>query len=188
MSIFTQLARMIHPPRIVAVTRRPAGWFAVGRRGLSDVVAWAITTDDVVVGLVAGRRGLVPAVGHAWRGFLPASPHGQADVRPTPPPISVPVPDLVAAIGDANPWEPAAQAAIYARLRLAAMDEWARPAFAAYIADPTTFVKRYMEMYVEHQHVAELDHEARAFFDALIPDHDMRTRAESGREKEHTSS
>ena len=158
--IITQLVRLFRPPRIVAVTRRPAGWFAVGRRALHDVLAWGVLADGEVVALVASRGGLRPAVGRGWHGFLPAAPHAASDVQITPPPVSVPPADLVEAIGDGNPWENLE--AIQARLRLAvAESDWSRQAALAMITDPKRFIALHLRAVAEHGHAAVLDSNGR---------------------------
>jgi len=149
------IARLLRPPRIVAVARRPGGWLAVSGSGARDVVAWARYADQTVAGLVADRRGLRPATGRRFRGYL----LGAGDVQLSPPAVAFAVADLVEAIGDdlANPWTSEAQAAIYSRLRIAARAEWASAALLAFVADPDKFLRRHLEMLVEHQRAAELD-------------------------------
>ncbi len=150
--------RLVRPPRVVALTRHPAGWFAVGRRRLHDVVAWARYEDGDVVGLVASRRGLRPAVGRAWRGYLPAIPHSSSDVQLSPPAVVAPVADLEAAVRSvADPWSPDGQAVIYARLREAASVEWASRALAEYAWDPERFLRNHFALIAEHWRPAELD-------------------------------
>lgn len=151
------LRRLIRPPRIVGVTRRPAGWFAVGRRRLHDVVAWAQLEDGHIVGLVTVRRGLRPATGMRFRGYLPGAAHSGRDVQLSPPAIEVPVADVVEAIGDT--WTSDEHGAIYDRLKIAEKDEWAGAALRAFIADPERFLRRHFEMLVEHSHPAELTDE-----------------------------
>jgi hypothetical protein len=180
-----EIRRVLRPPSIVAVTRRPAGWFAVSR-GLRDVIAWAQLEDGQVVGLVAGRRGLRPAAGRGFRGYLPAAPHGAHDIQLSPPAVTVPVADLQEALGE-EPWTSEAQLAIYDRLRTAADSEWATKAFCAFIADPDRFLRRHGELRVEHAHAAELDAGERAFLAGLIPsNHDVRARVEASRERRTT--
>lgn len=155
-----QLRRLLRPPRVVAVTRRPAGWLAVGRRRLCPVVAWAVLEDDQVVGLVASRRGLRPATGRRFSGFLPGGATSARDVQLSAPAVSVPVADLVEAIGPidgAYPTTPAALAAIYDRLKIAAEDEWAIEAMLAFVHDPNRFLHWHLELRVEHVRPAELD-------------------------------
>jgi hypothetical protein len=156
--LLARLRRTIYPPRIVAVTRRPAGWFAVNSRGLRDVIAWARYDNGQVVGLVPGRRGLRPATGRHFHGYLPAAPCNSSDIQLSPPAVAMPVADLVEAIGDAaNPWTSDAQAAIYDRLKQAARDEWASSAFVAFVANPQRFLERHFELIVEHNRPASLD-------------------------------
>lgn len=169
--IIAQLARLLAPPRIVAVTRRPAGWWAVaaGDR-LADVIAWGQLSDGEVVGLIARRRGLGIARG---RGFLPAVPLGGDDaVQPKPPDgVSFAPADLVAAIGTGE-FDAAHRAKIEARLRLAVDDgAWARQAYVSYIENPALFLARHLNRVVEHRHAAVLGADERAFFDDLVPVH-----------------
>jgi hypothetical protein len=161
--LLAPIRRLLSPPRIIAVTRRPAGWLAVGRRGLCPVVAWGQLDDGEVVGLVADRRGLRRATGPRFHGYLPGVPR-TGDVQLSPPAVAFPVPDLVAAIADdlANPWTSEAQIAIYSRIRSAAQAEWASAALLAFLADPDKFLRRHLEMLVEHHRRAELDDEWRA--------------------------
>jgi hypothetical protein len=165
--IFAQIRRLIRPPRVVSLTRRPAGWFAVGRRRLHDVVAWAQLEDGQVVGLVADRRGLRPATGRRFHGYLAASPHSGRDIQLAPPAVSVPVVDLDEAIGSGDVWTSDAQAAIYDRLRLAADSEWAWRAFSAFVADPERFLRRHFALITEHGRAAELDADWRAGLESI---------------------
>jgi hypothetical protein len=182
-TIFAQLARLIHPPRVVKVTSRPR-WFAVGRR-LADVICWGACEDGSVVGLVADRRGgLRPARGWRWQGYLPGSPHSTSDVQRDPPEVRFPAADLTEALGDPVDFRsPQARLEIYERLRSAAVEsDWSRQAFIAYASDPGLFLSRYLDRLVEHLRSAELDDGAHTFFDALIPSNqDARTRAKTGR-------
>jgi hypothetical protein len=169
-SIFRELRRLLRPPRVVAVTRRPAGWLAVGRRRLETVVCWAVLEDDQVVGLVASRRGLRPATGRGFHGFLPGGATGARDVQPSPPAVSVPVADLTEAIGPtagAYPTTPAALSAIYGRLKVASLDEWAVEAMLGFIHDPNRFLERHLELRVEHLDPAELNDDWRAGLAAI---------------------
>lgn len=154
-------------PRIVAVTRRPAGWFAVlkGDR-LGDVLAWGQLSDGSVVGLVAGRSGLRIATG---RGYLPAVPlGGEEAVQPDPPDgIRFPPPDLVAAIGD-GALDAAHRAEIEQRLRAAVDDsDWCRSAYVAYITDPALFIARHFNRSAEHMYAADLSKRERKFLNQL---------------------
>ena len=163
MRLTVRIRQLVRPPRVAAVTRRPAGWFALGRRRLHDVVAWALLDDGQIVGLVAYRHGLRPATGRRFHGYLPAAPHSSSDVQLSPPAVAVPVADLAEAIGDAaNPWTTEAQAAIYGRLKMAAENEWAAKALLVFITDPERFLRRYFELLVEHGRPSELDDEWRA--------------------------
>lgn len=155
--------RLVRPPRVVALTRHPAGWFAVGRRRLHDVVAWAQLEDGDVVGLVASRRGLRPAVGRGWRGYLPAIAHSGRDVQVSPPAVVAPVADLEEAVrGVADPWSSDGQAVIYGRLCEAASVEWASRALAEYARDPKGFLRNHFALVAEHWRPAELDVEWRS--------------------------
>ncbi len=157
------LRRLLHPPRVMSVTQHPAGWFALDGRRLHDVVAWARLEDGDVVGLVATRRGLRPAVGRGWRGYLPAVPHSGSDVQVSPPAIVTSVSDLEEALrGVADPWSSDGQAVIYGRLREAASVEWASRALAEYAWDPTRFLRNHFALIAEHWRPAELDVEWRA--------------------------
>lgn len=152
-----EIRRLVHPPRVVRVCVRPAGWFAVGRRRLHDVVAWAQLEDGQVVGLVAGRRGLRPTVGWRSRGYLPPQAFSGRDVQLSPPAIVIPVADLVEAIGDpARTSTMEELAAIYDRLKMAAENEWAGDALRAFVADPERFLRRHLELLLEHAHPVEL--------------------------------
>lgn len=163
MSILARIRQQLRPPQIVAVTRRPAGWFAVSRSGLCDVIAWARYEDGQVVGLVADRRGLRPATGQHFHGYLPAAPHSASDIQLSPPAVAVPAADVVEAIGDpSNTMTPEAQLAIFERLKMAAETEWAAAALSAFIADPERFLRRHLELIVEHGRPAELDAEWQA--------------------------
>jgi hypothetical protein len=178
----TRLARVLRPPVVTAITRHPAGYLAVERHGLRNVLAWG-QTNTGIVGLVADRRGgLHPARGR----FLPGGLHDATEV--TVPVGGVPVADLEEAIGPGNPWTPDAQAAIYERLRAAAQVEWASRSLAAFVTDPTDFLKRHFQLIAEHGRAADLDDDTRAFLDSLIPrNQDMQARAESGRERRPTN-
>ena len=158
--MLARIRRRLRPPRIVAIARRPAGWFAVSSDGVRDVLGWGRYADGQVVGLVADRRGLRPAPGRRFRGYL----LGAGDVQVSPPAVAFPVADLVEAIGDnlANPWTSDAQGAIYSRLRIAARAEWASAALIAFVANPDKFLRRHLEMLVEHGRAAELDDDWRA--------------------------
>jgi hypothetical protein len=161
--LLARLRRTIHPPGIVAVTRRPAGWFAVSRGGLCDVIAWARLADGQVVGLVADRRGLKPAVGRHFDGYLPAVPRSASDIQPSPPAVVFPAVDLREALGTAAfSLTSEAQNEIYDRLMEAARDEWAGAAFVAFTEDPKRFLRRHLELIVEHGRPAELDAEWQA--------------------------
>jgi hypothetical protein len=162
------IRRLLRPPLIVAVARRPAGWHAVARR-LHDVVAWAQLDDDQVVGLVVDRRGLRPATGRRFHGYLPAAASSMRDVQLALPEVVFPVADLVEAIADdlANPWTSEAQVAIYSRLRIAAEQEWAGRALISFVADPDEFLKRHFRLVIEHSHRAELDAAWRAAFASI---------------------
>jgi hypothetical protein len=177
--------RLLRPPRVVAVARRPAGWFAVGRRRLHDVVALAQLEDGQVVGLVASRRGLRPTVGRGWHGYLPPQAFSGRDVQLSPPAIVIPVVDLVAAIGDpARTSTIEEHAAIYGRLKIAAEDEWATEALRSFVADPERFLRRHIELLAEHFDPAELDASQRDFLAGLVTGNpDVRARAEAGREE-----
>lgn len=166
--VLDRIRRLFAPPRIVAIERRPAGWFAVSGDGVRDVLAWARYADDQVVGLVADRRGLRRATGPRFHGYLPGVPRA-GDVQLSPPVVAFAVADLVEAIGDdlANPWTSEAQAAIYSRLRIAARAEWASAALLAFVADPEKFCRRHLEMLVEHGRAAELDEDWRAGLAAI---------------------
>lgn len=166
--VLARIRRQLRPPQIVAIERRPAGWLAVGPRGLRGVVAWGQLDDGQVVGLVAGRHGLRVASGRRFRGYLPGVPRA-GDLQLTPPPVTFTVGDLVDAIGDdlANPWTSEAQGAIYSRLRIAARAEWANTALLAFVADPDKFLRRHLEMLVEHGRAAELDDDWRAALAAI---------------------
>jgi hypothetical protein len=167
----TQVRRLLHPPRVTAITRRPAGYFAVGRNGLSDVIAWALYDDGQVVGLISdGNGGMRPAMGRHFRGYLPAAAlRGAEDVQKTPPPVAFPVADLQAAIADLkNPWTQDAQLAIYTRLRAAAEAEWAAAALCSFIANPDRFLRLYFERVAEHGQAAELSDPERGWLADLI--------------------
>lgn len=164
LAAIARIRHLLRPPRIVAVTRRPAGWLAISSSGLRDVIAWAELDDGQVVGLVADRGGLRPAAGRRFRGYLPPVALRSSDVQAFPPDTTIPVADLDEAIGDdlANPWTSEAQAAIYSRLRIAAETEWAGRALLSFVADPERFLRRHLELRVEHLHPAELDAHWRA--------------------------
>lgn len=163
MRLLERIRQQLRPPPIVAVTRRPAGWFAVGLHGLRDVIAWARYEDGRVVGLVAGRCGLEPAAGRRFQGYLPAVPRSASDTQLSPPAVVFPAVDLREAIGDAADWLTSeAQAEIYDRLMEAARDEWAGAALVAFVADPKRFLRRHLELIVEHGRPAELDAEWQA--------------------------
>ncbi len=180
MSIFTRLARELRPPRIVAVSRRPAGYLAVGNRGLHRVVAWGMLEDDTVVGLVAGRGGLRSATGWRFHGYLPGAALSGLDVQHDPPNVTVPPADLAEAIADARDMTTATQAGIYGRLKIAAQDEWGQQAFVAFHADPEQFLTRYWQRLAEHGHPAELHPAERAFLASLTAPDAERTKARTG--------
>ncbi len=163
-AIFRELRRHLRPPRVVGVTRRPAGWLAVGSRRLETVVCWAVLEDGEVVGLVAGRRGLRPATGRSFHGFLPGGARSSYDVQASPPEISVPPADLIEAIGPIALAYSGSQAAlgdIYGRLKVASEEEWAVEAMIAFIADPAGFLRRHLELVLEHHDPADLDADER---------------------------
>jgi hypothetical protein len=174
--LVARIRRLLRTPRVVAVTRRPAGWLAVGRRRrrrLVPVVAWALREDGQVVGLVADRRGLHPATGRLFRGYLPGAAlslpgASLSDAQLSPPAVAVPVGDLEEAIRDiADPSSPDGQAVIYDRLRAAADAEWALLAFAQYTQDPLRFLRNHFALIAEHGHRAELDDDWRAGLAAI---------------------
>ena len=166
--LVARIRRLLRPPRVVAVTRRPAGWLAVGRRRLESVVAWAVLEDGQVVGLVADRRGLRPSRGWRYAGYLPGAAHSARDVQLSPPAVTVPVADLTEAIGDApDPLTPEAIAVIGDRLWNAAKDEWAVDALLASEADPMQFLMRHFRLIAEHGRPADLDDADRAFLTGL---------------------
>jgi hypothetical protein len=182
--LVARIRRVIRPPRVVAVTRRPAGWLAVWRDRLEWIVCWGKLEDGQIVGLVAGRRGLRPAGGWRFRGYLPGAALSGRDVQPAPPAVTVPVADLSEAIGNyADPWTPEAMAAIADRLWVAAADEWAVDALLFSEADPTEFLANHCRLIAEHNHAAELDDAWREFLAGLASSNaDVRARAEAGRQ------
>ena len=185
--VLARIRRQLSPPRVVAVTRRPAGWFVVSSDGVRDVIAWARYADGQVVGLVSARGGLRPATGRRVHGYLPAAPHGAGDVQLSPPAVAFPVADLDAAINDdlANPWTSDAKAAIYSRLCVAAEQEWAGRCLSSFLADPDKFLRRHLEMLVEHGRAADLDDSERDFLAGLLAGNPgARSRAEAGRKGE----
>jgi hypothetical protein len=183
--LVARMLRLLRPPRVVAVTRRPAGWLAVGRRRLAPVVAWAVLEDGKVAGLVASRRGLRPVRGWRFRGYLPGAALSPRDVQLSPPAVTVPVVDLVEAIGDApDPLTPEAMAAIADRLWIAAADEWAVDALLFSEADPIRFLTNHFRLIAEHGRPADLDDVDRAFLASLTaaPDPEQaRARPGAGR-------
>ena len=166
--LVARIRRGLRPPRVVALTRRPAGWLAVGRRQLESVVAWAVLEDGEVVGLVAFAEACGPAVGWRYSGYLPGAAHSPGDVQPSPPAVTIPVADLVEAIGDpADTWTPEAMGAIGVRLSIAARDEWATDALLFSMADPTEFLAQHFRLIAEHNRPAELDVDERAWLASL---------------------
>jgi len=164
MSITGLVSRMLRPARVVRIARQPAGWFAVGRQ-LEPVIAWGQLDDSKVVGLVADRHGLCAVVGRRWHGYLPAAPFGASDVQVDPPHVAFPVADLKEGIGDISKiWDAAGHSAIYGRLRAAAELEWAGRALSAFVVDPERFLRRHVELLVEHAHAADLDDDWRTAF------------------------
>ncbi len=179
--LVARIRRRLRPPRIRRVSSRPAGWLAVGRRRLEPIVAWALYDDGCVRALVADRRGLRPAMGWKFRGYLPGAARSSRDVQLAPPAVSVPVADLEEAIGPltdvlteaiADPDPPTETAwraldAVYNRLEAAARAEWAIDALCAFVVAPKRFLQRHLELVVEHAHAAELDPTERAFLASL---------------------
>jgi len=184
MSIFAKLRRLLRPPRIRRISVRPAGWFAVSGDGVRDVIAWARYSDDSVAGLVAARRGLRPATGRRFHGYMPAAPHDATDVQLAPPAVAFPVADLVEAIGDApDPWTPDALGDVFSRLRLAAAADWATVALQGFVSDPTAFLLRHFRLVAEHGRAAELDAAERDFLAGLISSNaDLRARPSAARQ------
>jgi hypothetical protein len=67
---------------------------------------------------------------------------------------------VVEAIGDVRKASTADElAAIYGRLKIAAEQEWASAALLSFVADPDRFLRRHLELIVEHGRPAELDDE-----------------------------
>jgi hypothetical protein len=167
--IFAQLARLLHPPRVVRVTSRPR-WFAVGRR-LENVVAWGLLADGSVVGLVPDRRGgLRPARGWGWHGFLPGAPLSASDVQRDPPTdVRFVAADLTEALGDPRDFgSPQALAEIYSRLRDAVDDSaWARQALVGLLESGERYLTLHLRSIAEHGHAADLTADERAFLASL---------------------
>lgn len=180
-ALIAALRRLIRPPRIVAVTRRPAGWLVVGRRRLEPIVAWARLDDGRVVGLIADRGGLRPVTGQRFHGYLPGAARSARDVQLSAPEVSVPVVDVVEAIGDAaDPWTVDELGAIYGRLKLAADHEWATAALQTFIEDPTRFLRNHYALIAEHGRPAELAADVREWLASLT------NKEAAGAVEEHT--
>ena len=67
-------------------------------------------------------------------------------------------------------------------LRKAAEQEWAGAALLNFVADPDKFLRRHLELLVEHQRAADLDDSERDFLAGLLAGNPgARSRAEAGR-------
>jgi hypothetical protein len=77
--------------------------------------------------------------------------------------------ELIRAVED--PWRPDSQLQLYDALKAAADGEWAWKALLAYAtAGPDRFLRRYLELRVEHSQPAELTAAEREWFAALASD------------------
>jgi hypothetical protein len=96
-------------------------------------------------------------------------PFGGRAVPPSPPAVCSWPGDLdalISAIDD--PWRPESQLRIYDELKAAADREWAWRALLAYATNPDRFVRRYLELRVEHSQPAELAADERKWFAGLV--------------------
>ena len=91
-------------------------------------------------------------------------------VPPSPPAVRswpADLDELIRAVED--PWRPESQLRIYNELKAAADREWAWRALLAYAtAGPDRFLRRYLELRVEHSQPAELTAAEREWFAALV--------------------